>query len=164
MSMQRRFRLYGVFAVIALVLDQVTKIWARAALEPNQPSTVINNFFDWQLSFNGGSAFSMFEGQTGARIMLTAVAFVALGAITWMVWKSEGVRARLIAGYGLVAGGAIGNLVDRIAHGEVTDFVACHYYDYTWPIFNVADVALLVGLGIMLIEMSRKPAPATAAQ
>jgi signal peptidase II len=161
--MQRRFKLYGVFAAIALVLDQITKIWARAALEPNEPTTVINNFFDWKLSFNGGSAFSMFEGQAGARILLTIVAFIALGAITWMVWKSEGVRTRLIASYGIVAGGALGNLIDRIAYGEVTDFVAWHYYDYTWPIFNIADVALLVGLGVMLIEMGRKPAPAPAA-
>ena len=164
MTVPRRFRIYGLFAAIVLLLDQVSKIWARSALEHGEPTTVINNFFDWQLSFNRGSAFSMFEGATGARILLTIVALAALGAITWMVWKSPGTRTRLIAAYGMVAGGALGNLFDRIVFGQVTDFVAWHYYEHTWPVFNIADAALLLGLAMLLLDLSRKPIPAASPQ
>ena len=150
---QRRWKIFTLVALIAAVFDQASKFWARSGLAETGHKTVIANFFDFQLSYNTGAAFSMFDGGgiTG-RILLTAVAFLALGFIAWMVHKAENRFTHTIVALGLIAGGAIGNVIDRVAQGRVTDFILWRYYDYRWPIFNIADAVLLVGVAMLLLS------------
>lgn len=155
--MDRRWKLFAISGVIAAGLDQATKIYARSALPsfPNgfgKPVSVIENFWDWQLSYNTGSAFSMFSG---ARVFLTVVGLVALGAIVWMLRKTKPEHTRLCLSLGMVAGGAVGNLIDRIAFGKVTDFIVWRYYEHRWPTFNIADVALVIGVGFLFLDMKK---------
>ena len=157
----RRWKWFVAFAVVTLVLDQVTKLWARHGLPVNsrgygEPVAVIKNFFDWRLSYNTGSAFGLFSSVTGARIFLTIVGVIALGAILWMVHKGKNDQRRLMVGLGLVGGGAIGNVIDRVAFGKVTDFVVWKWYTHEWPTFNVADAALCVGVGLLFLDLGKQ--------
>jgi len=157
----RRWKWFAAFSLITLVLDQLTKLWARHGLPVDSRGigksvAVIANFFDWRLSYNTGSAFGLFSSVTGARIFLTIVGVVALGAIAWMVHKGKNDQRRLMVGLGLVGGGAIGNVIDRVAFGKVTDFVVWKWYSHEWPTFNVADAALCVGVGLLFLDLGKQ--------
>jgi signal peptidase II len=162
--MPRRWKIFFVIGFVALVADQLTKLWARAALPTvahngrryGVAQPVIENFFDWRLSFNKGSAFSLFGEMSGARVFLTVVGIAAVLIIGYMLHRARNDQTRLITALGLVAGGAVGNLIDRIAFGQVTDFIVWKYYDKEWPTFNIADVALVIGVGLLFIDMGKE--------
>jgi signal peptidase II len=150
-----RYRLFGIVAAIALAADQLSKLWARAALPVDQrgngiPITVIEGYWDWVLEYNTGSAFSLISGGSAARIILAIIAAVALGVIGYLVRSARDDQRGLVLALGLMAGGAVGNLIDRIALGRVTDFVLWHVGDVYWPVFNVADVCLVVAVPLFL--------------
>lgn len=139
---------------ISILLDQVTKYWARSALKDG-PIVVIDGYWDFVLAYNTGSAFSMFENLGYGRIVLSVVAIVAIAAIISMVHKAEDSQTGFIVALSLMAGGAIGNVMDRVAMGKVTDFVLWKYQEHTWPVFNIADVALSVAVGLFIIVAFR---------
>ena len=160
-SLPRRYKWFLALGVVTFVLDQVTKYWARNELPTDSrgygiPVSVIENFWDWRLSYNTGSAFGMFSNASYARVFLTIVGFVAMGAIVWMVHKGRDDQKRLAVGLGLVGGGAIGNVVDRVLYGKVTDFVVWRWYEHEWPTFNVADAALCVGVGLLFLDLNKQ--------
>ncbi len=158
--MPRRYKVFLWIGTITLVLDQITKYWARRLPTDSRgygkPVAVIENFWDWQLSYNTGSAFGLFSSTGSARIFLTIIGFVAVGAIVWMLVKANDNQKWFSWALALVAGGAVGNIVDRIAFGKVTDFVVWKYYDHRWPTFNIADAALCVGVGLLLLSELKK--------
>jgi signal peptidase II len=146
--------------VVALALDQLTKLWARAALPTDYhgrgvPVSVVEGLFDWRLSYNTGSAFGLFADTPGAPAFLTVVAIAALGGLVWMVAQARAEQRVLVAALGLLAGGAAGNLIDRVYAGRVTDFIVWKYQAHEWPVFNVADTALCVGAGLLLLDTIR---------
>ena len=168
-SIPRRYKWFLVLGMITFVLDQVTKYWARNDLPTDArgygiPVSVIENFWDWRLSWNTGSAFGMFANVGHARIFLTIVGLVAMVAIVWMVHKAKDDQRRLAVGLGLVGGGAIGNVVDRILFGKVTDFVVWKWYEHEWPTFNIADAALCVGVGILFLDLGKQAKEEKAAK
>jgi len=175
---QKKWVLFAIVAVLSLAADQATKIWARAALpvqnfhDPAKTCVVpddivarkcngvavpvIDNFWDWRLSMNPGSAFGLFSSQGFARVMLSLVGIAAVVGMLWMLRKSRSDQKVLHWALALVAGGAVGNLVDRIYYGVVTDFVLWHYHAKEWPVFNVADVVLVIGVGLMFIDIQKE--------
>jgi signal peptidase II len=161
--------LFAAAAVLSIVLDQWTKVLARTHLKPLGPwggKTVIANYFDLRFSENTGVAFGMFQRLPGGRLWLTLIALVALLLVGYYLLKSGPRQTRLHLALGLVGGGAIGNLVDRIAFGRVTDFIVWHVGRHEWPAFNIADAALVVGVALMALDMlldkRGHAAPATA--
>lgn len=165
------------FAIVVLVVvafDQGSKAWARtlptspadcgvAALAAHRcagvPQPVVDGFWDWELAENPGAAFSSFTGEAAAQIVLAliaAAAVVAIGIVALRTGSEQ--RLRRIA-YGLVAGGALGNLIDRVRDGAVTDFVRWHVHGHRWPIFNVADAALLVGVVLLVTDRKSSRPP-----
>ena len=183
-----KWLVFSIVAVLSLVADQATKIWARdlpvvrsdgkhaACVVPDdwlpsrvegQPGErppvcrgvaqpVVDGFWDWRLSMNSGSAFGLFSGQKSSRIFLSLVGIVAVFGMLWMLRKARPDQRILHWALALVAGGAIGNLVDRIYYGVVTDFVLWHYHTHEWPVFNVADIVLVVGVGLMFIDIQKE--------
>ena len=142
------FYLVGIGVVI---IDQITKILARNSL-PDRPVNVIPGFFDLNLSYNKGAAFGVLPDWTPLFII---VALVAIFAIVKL--RKAGPDSRsLSVGLGLLLGGAIGNLVDRLISpgNKVTDFLSLHITmkskTYTWPTFNIADAAIVIGAIIIL--------------
>jgi signal peptidase II len=117
---------------------------------------VVGDFWKWRLSMNPGSAFGLFSSQTGARVFLSLVGIAAVIGMVVMVRKARPDQKVLHWALALVAGGAIGNLIDRIYYGVVTDFVLWQYGGHEWPVFNVADVVLVVGVGLMFIDIQKE--------
>jgi signal peptidase II len=155
-STTKRNLLFGVAAVLSIGLDQWTKILAREHLKPLGPwghKTVIANYFDLRFSENTGVAFGMGQNLPGGRIVLTLIAVFALLLVGYYLVKSGPRQTRLHLALGLVGGGAIGNLVDRIAFGRVTDFIVWKIGKHEWPAFNIADAALVVGVALMALDM-----------
>jgi signal peptidase II len=163
--MPRRWKIFLLIGFVTLLADQVTKVWARDSLPTmvahngqryGVAQPVVENFFDWRLSFNKGSAFSLFGEMNGARTFLTVVGVAAVLIMLYMLHRARNDQTRLIYALGLVAGGAVGNLIDRIAFGQVTDFIVWKYYDTEWPTFNIADVALVIGVGLLFLDMGKE--------
>jgi signal peptidase II len=155
-STKTRNFLFGIFAVISLVLDQWTKVLARTHLLPLGPwqtKVIVPNYFDLRYSENTGVAFGMFQRLSGGRILLTVVALAALLLVGYYLKRSGPRQFRLHIALGLIGGGAVGNLVDRIAFGKVTDFIVWHVGQHEWPAFNIADAALVVGVALMALDM-----------
>jgi signal peptidase II len=132
--------------------DQASKQWAETTLSPGAAQPFIKGYWDWELAKNTGVAFSTFAGVDGGQIILSLLAAVALIAIGVVAMRTRPDERLKLAGLALIGGGALGNLVDRIRAGGVTDFVRWKVGDHLWPIFNVADAALLVGIGVLLLE------------
>ncbi|MBK9031324.1 MAG: signal peptidase II [Myxococcales bacterium] len=168
--MPRRWKIFLIVAMITLVADHASKYWARNSLDTHPAGcaipadivahkcvgvkeTVIDGYWDWRLSFNPGSAFGLFDSQDGARVFLSIVGILAVAAMVFMVKKAKDEQRLLAIALGLVAGGAVGNLLDRMYFGVVTDFVLWHYHAKEWPVFNVADVALVIGVGMMFFDV-----------
>jgi signal peptidase II len=165
-SVRRKYALFLIFTVISLALDQWTKALARQYLQPRgplRPKVVIQGYFDLRYAENPGVAFSMLQNISGGRIWLTLLAVGAFLLVLYYLRKTPVENTRLHVALGLVGGGAIGNLIDRVMYGRVTDFVVWHWKTHEWPAFNVADAALCVGVGLMVLDMFRaKPAPASS--
>jgi signal peptidase II len=160
----RKYVLFGVFAVVSIALDQWTKALAREVLrplDPYHPRVVIDGFFNLRYSENQGVAFGMLQNMTGGRVVLTLMAVAAFALVLYYLRKSEPQATRLHVALGLVGGGAIGNLIDRMMYGRVTDFIVWHVKEHEWPAFNIADAALCIGVGLMVLDMMR-PRPAAA--
>jgi signal peptidase II len=133
--------------VTVVAVDQLTKWWAVTRLASG-PIHVIGTL-DLQLSFNTGSAFSLFQDHTD---LVVAVVCILIAALAVLVWRSTSLRRAAILG--LVLGGALGNLSDRLFrtdHGAVVDFVDLHF----WPTFNVADACITVGCVLLLLSLVR---------
>ena len=163
-SRTRKYVLFGVFAAVSIALDQWTKVLAREVLrplDPYHPRVVIDGFFKLRYSENRGVAFGMLQEMTGGRIVLTLMAVGAFALVLYYLRKSEPQATRLHVALGLVGGGAIGNLIDRMIYGRVTDFIVWHVKDHEWPAFNIADAALCIGVGLMVLDMVR-PRPSAA--
>jgi signal peptidase II len=155
--MPRRYKLFASIAVLTIVLDQLTKWLARAELvRAGHSVTVIPGYWDWRLSYNTGSAFGMFAGQSGSRVFLSIVGVVATIAIVLILRKARDDQKWMTTALALVAGGAIGNVIDRILDGKVTDFVVWKLGKSEWPAFNIADCALVIGVAIMFLDVGRE--------
>jgi signal peptidase II len=141
--------------------DQASKAWAREALSPHVATPVIQGYWDWQLERNPGAAFSMFAGtgEGAVRAGFAVVAGLALIGIGIAVARTRPEQRLRRVACALIAGGALGNLIDRIAAGSVTDFVRWHVHERMWPIFNVADAMLVIGVALVLAEAVRRRQP-----
>ena len=132
-------------AVLVLLLDQFTKHLAVETLVFRQPEPV-TTWFNWMLTYNSGAAFSFLADAGGwQRWFLSGLAAaVSLLIIVWL-FRLESHERSLIMPLGLILGGGVGNLADRVLLGYVVDFVSLHYRGWYWPAFNVADSAITVG-------------------
>lgn len=153
--MSPKIKWFVIALLLSVALDQGTKIWARQSLKPHRPAvvTVIPGFFELEYAENTGSAFSLLRGRPEARYILFGFGVVALVVVGLYLKKAKPEQRRLAAELGLLAGGAIGNLIDRAIYGHVTDFILWRAGDHRWPNFNIADAALVVGIIGLMIDM-----------
>jgi signal peptidase II len=152
---QRKYVIFGVLAAVTLFLDQWTKVLARNHLPQlgHAGKVIVDGFFKLRFSENTGVAFGMAQSLPGGRILLTLIALGAFVLVLYYLRKSDENHLRMHVALGLVGGGAIGNLADRIMFGRVTDFIVWHYRGHEWPAFNIADAALVVGVALMALDM-----------
>jgi signal peptidase II len=146
---------FYLIALAVVLLDRITKLAIIHTLRPGQGIPVIPGFFDVVFVLNPGAAFgflaTLSEEVRNPLFILVSVA----AAILIVIYRVRYLRShRLVsAALGLVLGGAVGNLIDRLTYGMVVDFLDVHVGRYHWPAFNVADSAISVGVGLMILDM-----------
>lgn len=145
-------RLFLLLAGFVLLLDQLTKALARTFLTRGASRSVLPPLFHLTLVENQGIAFGLFQG--GEKIILALITF-SIGLLILVGFRSHPERLSTQWGIGLILGGALGNWVDRIRLGAVVDFLDFRI----WPVFNLADTAISVGVGLFLLELLKKNAP-----
>ncbi len=143
-------------AALVVVLDQFVKAWVVKSLALHD-EVVVTPFLSWVRWHNEGAAFSMLSDASGwQRWFFVALAIGFLAFIIWELRRLPDEQRVMGWVYGLIAGGAVGNLIDRVANGYVVDYVLVHWQTWYFPAFNVADAALTVGaalwIGVMILE------------
>lgn len=140
---------------IVLVADQLTKWLALNGLTPYAPEALMP-LVNLTLAFNTGAAFSFLADAAGwQRWLLIGIAVaVSLYLLYWLKGLGPGRRLEA-AGLGLILGGAVGNLIDRVRLGAVVDFIDLHYAGWHWPAFNIADAAIVAGVLLILLTAWR---------
>ena len=147
------------FAYLAIaggvfLIDQTSKAWATRALRFGGDQTVISGFLNFAYAQNPGVAFSMLDdhGDSG-RWALSAVAIVAATLVLYFFWRTPRTDDRIMGALALLLAGIVGNVTDRIRLGFVVDFIDVQFGNWHYPTFNVADAAICVGAGLLVIDM-----------
>ncbi len=151
---------YLVAAGAVFMIDQTTKAWAMRRLRFGDVKEIIPNFLNFAYATNTGVAFSMFDdhGDTG-RWGLSIVAIVAATLVLYYFWKTPRTDDRVLGALCLLLAGIVGNVVDRMRLGFVVDFIDVQFGSWHYPTFNVADMAICLGAGLLILDMflSKKP-------
>jgi signal peptidase II len=151
LSMRHRGLIWLLLSALVIVLDQFTKHVVLGVLQPFVPHPVIPGFLNWTLAFNTGAAFSFLADHPElARWMFSVIAVVVSGVLARWLAKTPRDDWRSALPLALVIGGALGNLIDRLRFGHVTDFIQVYYQQWAFPAFNVADSAISVGAVLLV--------------
>ena len=155
-------RLYFLVAAGILLLDQLSKWTVEQALAPGELRRVLSGFFNLTYVRNRGAAFGLFNEFESPLVQVFLVGFslAALGLVFVLLWR--GVASGTTGwGLALIFGGALGNLLDRLRSGSVVDFLDFYVGGYHWPAFNLADSSIVIGAGLLLLEVliGRRAAP-----
>lgn len=129
--------------LISLLLDQIIKIIVITNMNLYDSINVINNFFNITYVRNNGAAWSILSGNT---MLLIVISLVALGLIYFYFIKDKNLTRLENFSYGLLMGGTIGNLIDRIIYGYVIDYLDFKIFSYNFPVFNLADICIVMGV------------------
>jgi signal peptidase II len=155
-----KFRIGLLVAAVALVLDQVVKLiflygvgWIDTLGQPGNGHRVeVLPFFDLVMVWNRGISYGLLQAESDFHRWVL-VAF-AVGVTGFLIWWLRGIQdLRLAQAVGLIIGGAVGNVIDRILYGAVADFFLLHAFGYEWYVFNVADTAVVLGVVIMGFDL-----------
>lgn len=151
--------LLGLVAVV-LVLDQGSKLWVHTTFGLYEARTIVPDFFHLTYVRNSGAAFGMLARQHPAFLRFFFPTVTILAVLVLLIYYTRVPREQALTrwGIGLIIGGAVGNGIDRLWLGQVIDFIDVHVYDYHWPAFNLADSAICVGVGLLLLNALRRPA------
>ena len=151
-----RLKAYGTAAAV-FALDRLTKWLIESHVSFLDTFRVIPGFFDIVHTQNRGIAFSLFSDSPAEwrTLVLPLFALAAVIVVAGILWRADRLDRLSLAGFTLILGGAAGNLFDRVLWGRVTDFLDLYVGDYHWPTFNVADSAVVIGSGLLLLEVLR---------
>jgi signal peptidase II len=158
---RRKYAIFAALALVSAVADQLSKAWVQSHLPAlgRDGMSVLGRRLILIYAENPGIAFSQFQNLSGGRVVLSLVALAALALVLAYVRKVPASNVGTIAGLGLIWGGALGNVIDRVSHGAVTDFVLVNLGVWPfnpWPVFNVADAVLVAGVALMILARFRR--------
>lgn len=150
---KNRYILLIAIAGLVLLLDQITKLYIVSRFSLYESVTIIEDFFHITYIRNPGAAFGIFAGSAAAfRIpFFLTISFIAVAGMLFF-YKTV-TESLLRIAISLIMGGALGNMIDRARLGEVIDFIDIHWYNNHWPAFNVADSAITIGVGLLILDM-----------
>jgi signal peptidase II len=142
------YRMCGL-AVVVVVLDQLSKLWVFRSLLAERMEIVVLPIFTLVKRYNTGISFSIFatDHATGPWLFALLATVIALGLLIWLSQTADRLPA---VGLALVVGGAVGNVIDRLREGAVTDFLLFHWRELAWPAFNLADSAITIGVALLI--------------
>jgi signal peptidase II len=138
-------------ALVLLLLDQFTKLLILSSYQPGE-STFLTSFLNIVRVHNSGAAFSFLAGASGwQRWFFVGIAVAAIVFILWMLWTHPGQKLFSFA-LACILSGAVGNVIDRLLHGYVIDFLDFHWQRWHFPAFNVADSAITIGAACLILD------------
>jgi signal peptidase II len=155
--------LYLSIALVVVVLDRWTKQLVAQRIPLYRNIQIIPGFFRLTHTENTGAAFSLFAESTGPwkTGLLIGFSAIALIVVSVLLWKNHHTHVATGVGLSLIMGGALGNLWDRVMRGRVVDFLLFYVKRYQWPVFNLADSAIVIGAGLLVLEiLFHKPSAA----
>jgi len=149
-------------SALIIVLDQASKLWITSHFAYGESLTVLS-VFDLVLAHNTGAAFSFLSDAGGMQRWLFSV--IAVVASVWIVWllRRHSAQTLFALALSLILGGALGNLIDRIAYGYVVDFLSFHWDEHYFPAFNLADSAITCGAFLMILDSFKERKHGSAA-
>jgi signal peptidase II len=144
---------FYLISTLVVILDQITKYFAENSLDYRVPVNVFASL-NMTLVYNKGAAFSILSDAGGwQRWFFMALSLVISTVLVVWLYKLDKSRAYLAWGLALILGGAIGNLIDRSLYGHVIDFIDVYYSTWHFPAFNIADSAITMGAGLLILDM-----------
>lgn len=151
-------------SLLVIVLDQWSKAWVLSSLPEYTAVPVIDGVWNWFRTYNTGAAFSFLSDAGGwQKYFFVALAIAITGLLGYWLSRTRRGDWKTALPYALVIGGAVGNVVDRLQHGHVIDFIQWYWRDWYWPSFNIADAAIVGGaIGIALAGLFARPDAAAA--
>lgn len=159
----RRLQMFGaIVALDILILDQASKWWVLEVFDlPEKISVAVLPMLNLTMVWNRGITFGLLSSDSAvASTVLAAVALAVVVALAMWLRRAESMAVAVALG--AVAGGAVGNVIDRLRFGAVVDFIHLHAWGWSWYVFNVADAAIVVGVGVLLLDSllsGRSPRP-----
>jgi signal peptidase II len=146
---------YLLIALAIVLLDRWTKRLVAQRISLYSHIQIIPGFFRLTHTENTGAAFSLFADSSAPwkTGLLIAFSGIALVVVSVLLWKNERAHVATGVGLALIMGGALGNLWDRLARGRVIDFLLFYFKRYQWPVFNLADSAIVIGAGLLVLEI-----------
>ncbi len=142
-----------IYSVIYLLLDQIVKLIVTNSIDLGESVAIIDSFFHLTYVRNTGAAWSIFEGYTS---LLIVISFVAIFLVYYFMLKDKKIEKIEEVGYGMLLGGIIGNLIDRVVYGYVVDFFHFIFGSYQFPVFNIADIGIVIGTFIIVFIMIKE--------
>lgn len=162
--MNSRFWAWIALSAVVIVLDQLTKQVVTSHLGFGA-SVPVTPFFDLVLVYNTGAAFSFLSSASGWQRWFFVMLALVISAWLVALLRRHAAERLLSLSFALVLGGALGNVIDRLLHGAVIDFLYFHVGKYYWPAFNVADSAITVGVALLVWDQIRqRPQKSNAAE
>lgn len=150
MTRARRLTIASCAALLVLAADQASKWWVLSVLDlPDRGTVPLLPVFSLTMVWNGGVTFGLLQ-QDGAAgpFLLAGVALLVVAALAVWLWRAG--SGPVAAALGAVAGGAVGNVLDRLRFGAVVDFLHAHWHGWSWYVFNVADAAIVCGVAVLI--------------
>jgi signal peptidase II len=144
-----------IIALVVVLLDRWTKHMAASRIPLYAHIQIIPGFFRLTHTENTGAAFSLFADSPSPwkTAMLITFSVIALVVVSVLLWRDQHAHAATGIGLALIMGGALGNLWDRVLSGRVVDFLLFYVKRYQWPVFNLADSAIVIGAGLLVLEI-----------
>lgn len=139
---------YYVIAFFAIILDQYTKWLVLTKMKLYASLPVIDTFFYITSHRNRGAAFGILQNKW---VFFISITLVVVAVLMYYIWKLRAENGWFVLSLSLILGGAIGNLIDRVQHGEVIDFLDLRFGTYNFPVFNVADSVIVIGVSILIL-------------
>jgi signal peptidase II len=155
MPSYRARSVHFILALFVVLLDRWTKRLVAAHIAMYTHIQIVPRFFRLTHTENTGAAFSLFADSPShwKTTLLIGFSLIAMIIVSVLLWKQSHVLTTTGIALSLILGGAVGNLWDRVASGRVVDFLLFYYRQYQWPVFNLADSAIVVGAGLLVIEI-----------
>lgn len=142
-----------IISFFCMLLDQISKVIITNILDVNSSIDIINNFFNLTLVHNDGAAWSILSGN---RLLLIFISLIALMLIYYIFIKNKNLKKLDIITYGMLIGGIIGNLFDRVFYGYVIDFLDFKIFNYNYPVFNIADCFIVISAILLIVDVVKE--------
>lgn len=144
-------RKWLLLAVVIVFADQLSKNWIMGELYWGQ-TVPVTSFFNLTLVYNKGAAFGFLNKANGWQLYLFIALAVGAAIVMLVLLRKHHAEPRLASALSLILGGAVGNVIDRLIHGHVIDFIDLYYGNLHWPAFNIADSAICIGAALLVLD------------